>query len=136
MYLRKFQDHELILTNEEAQKVLAFFFGESFSNDQLTKEDIGFAQALLIEAIETSNKISFIDDFMRKFMWQPPASYTYIRDVVKFFIKKSVSYWWKESSIKEMDLEKVMIYESVRNTIAQRFRSVVLTRKQSGELIY
>ena len=135
MPLKKFSGDELIISKEDAQKIFYFFFGEQIQGE-LINEDVGFAQGLIIEGIERSNEMGMIEDFMKKFFWKVPTSFGMVGSIVKFFIVKSASIWWKNKNIKSINADNLKIYDSIRNTLCLNFRSVWKIRMQTGELIY
>lgn len=64
MYLQKFDVHELKFNEEETKEILLFIFSGTekslIDNIVIDNRVRGFAQALLIEAVDASFKIGFI----------------------------------------------------------------------------
>lgn len=74
--LRKFKKDELIFNEEEAERILQFFFGNiRIHKKQITQDDIAFAQALLAESIEASNKMSLAEALFKAFLYKVPSSF-------------------------------------------------------------
>jgi len=135
MSLQRFGESEIKLNQHDAFSALRFFWLEpGLSPQQLTVEDRGFAQALLVEAIDRSYEMGFVEILFRSFYGKIPASFSSVRDMVKAFAKAAAKHWFKHATRK--DLEDPQIYESVRRKIAVNFRSVWRIRIETGELTY
>jgi len=133
--LRHFSRDELRISREEAARVLKFFFPDQpIPAGNLTDEDIGFAQALLLEAIDRSNQMGYVRILFDKFEGKLPVDFSFIKDVASAFCKRAMSNWFNHATGK--DLANPQIYTSVRNTIAVNFRSVWAIRLATGELTY
>ncbi|HEU5115991.1 MAG TPA: hypothetical protein VFT74_04875, partial [Isosphaeraceae bacterium] len=67
MSLRKFSPSELALTQQQAWQTLVFFFGGNASSvpGWITDNDRSFAQALLVEAIDKSYAMSWMETIFR-----------------------------------------------------------------------
>lgn len=135
MALRKFSSSEIVLTQDAAWRVLRFFWPDlSTSPGALTMEDRAFAQGLLVEAIDASYQMGFVEQLFKSFYMKVPDSYESIREMVKSFGKAALKHWFKHAT--GADLADPQIYESVRSRIAINFRSIWKIREQTGELIY
>lgn len=135
MNLKHFNENEVKLSQHEAFAVLRFFWLEpGLSPQQLTVEDRAFAQALLVEGIDRSYEMGFVEIIFREFYGKVPTSFSFIRDLVKSFGKAAAKHWFKHASGK--DLEDPQIYESIRRKLAVNFLSVWQVRIQTGELTY
>jgi hypothetical protein len=134
--LQKFSESEILLSQHEAWSVLRFFWpGSSVNPGNLNNQDRAFAQALLVEAIDRSYEMGYVEILFRNFFGVGVApSYNAIRKAVKSFAKQAVKHWFKHA--KKEDLEDPEIYESIRASLARNFRSVWLTREQGGGLLY
>ncbi|TBU74351.1 hypothetical protein DNK06_19490 [Pseudomonas daroniae] len=122
--LRTFSAEELLLGEEETRQVLKFFFkAEHTFIDGLTMSDNarGFAQGLLVEAIDASYAMGYVEAMFRSAANpnQGPVK------VIKAFGKKAARHWFKHAS--SNDLMNVKVYESVVSTIARNFRSILRT---------
>lgn len=130
MTLKKFSNSELFISAEEAHKILVWFFGEvSLSPNSLTESDRAFAQALLLEGIDSSEPMGYVHDIFMKAM--VPTSYSTIKSIAKAFVKRAVSNWWKKSSGKQ--LQDPQIYFTVKLAISRNFKSAWKIREQTGE---
>ena len=59
--LKHFRPDEIIISAEDANKILRFFWGEPVPPpEQLTSEDIAFAQAVLLEGIDKSYAMGYV----------------------------------------------------------------------------
>ena len=62
IYLKHFQKDEIVISTEDARKILIFFFGNNVPPvEQLTDQDIAFAQALLLEAVDKSYAMGYVN---------------------------------------------------------------------------
>ena len=118
--LRQFTSEELILNEKETRIVLKFIFKPTDHEliDSLPMSDYlrGFAQGLLLEAIDASYAVGFV-----KGLFESTANPTKgAIKVIKSFGKKAAKHWFEHAS--RRDLQDVKIYDFVRNFIAERFR--------------
>jgi hypothetical protein len=133
--LKRFNRTELMLTNEQAWRVLRFFWPDtSILPGDLTDDDCSFAQALLVEGIDSSYHMGFVNHLFSSFYMKVPTSFSSIRDMVKGFAKVALKHWFRHAT--GADLKDPKIYESVRATLARNFRSVWKIRQTTGELTY
>ncbi len=123
MQLRKFKKDELIFNADETKIVLKFIFGLPDSNliDSMTITDHvrEFAQGLLVEAINASYAIGFVEAIFRS---TANPSNGAIK-ILKSFGKKAAIYWFKYANAH--DLQNVKVYDFVRNEIARRFHTTL-----------
>lgn len=120
--LRTFSSEELLLDEEQARQVLKFFFkAEHTFIDDLTMSDRtrGFAQGLLVEAIDASYAMGYVEALFRSAAKQNQGP----MKVIKAFGKRAARHWFRHAS--SNDLMDVKIYESVVSTIARNFRSAL-----------
>ena len=117
--LKKFSGDEIVLSNQEAWQVLVFFFGGNggIAPGALTDNDRSFAQALLLEAIDASEAMSWIETLYNSAMKLKPE----VKDILKALAKKFVKDWFKKATKKT--LEDPTIYQSVKNTLTRNWRS-------------
>jgi len=121
--LRKFNESELIFDEIETKIILKFFFTSSRSqitSMTVTKRVREFAQGLLLEAVDASYAMGFIEALFRSSA-NPGAGPL---KVIKKFGKKAVKHWFKHAS--EGDLLDVKIYEIVRWQLERNFRTDML----------
>lgn len=119
--LRKFKKEELIFNEEETRIILKFIFEpadhgfiESLNVNDAVKE---FAQGLLIEAIDASYAVGFVEAIFRSTTNPTKGAIK----ILKSFGKKAAIHWFKHATVN--DLQDVKVYEFVRLEIARRFRS-------------
>jgi hypothetical protein len=134
--LKRFEPDEIQLTQEEAWHVLRFFWpNTNVPPGSLSPEDRGFAQGLMIEAVERSYAMGYVESLYRSFFGPGVApTSSALKKAIKSFAKKAIKNWFRHASGK--DLEDPKIYESVRRSLARNFRSVWEIRAQTGELTY
>jgi hypothetical protein len=136
--LRQFKPDEVVLDDAESLAVLRFFWPEKERHLQamtVTLADRAFAQALMVEAADTSLTMGLMEEVYRRFFGRVPSSFRSIAKSMLKILRKAVHNRWLRSS-KEFDAAKVKIYENVRATLARSFRSVLEVRLQTGELVY
>jgi hypothetical protein len=132
--LRHFQIDELLITQEQAGRIIRYFFGElTIPPGELTDDDVGFAQALLLEGIEKSNWMGYVEDLF-KISSKPPIDFSFIKDVAKAFAKRAARSWFDHATGK--DLENPTIYNSVRSQIARNWKSIWAMRVRGLGLTY
>jgi len=135
--LKRFSPNEIRLTNEQAWRVLRFFWpATSILPGELTEDDRSFAQALLVEAIDSSYRMGYVEHLFWLYVKIPPVAlgFNSITDVVKGFAKAALKHWFKHAT--RADLANPQIYESVRTVLASHFRSAWEPRQITGELTY
>ncbi len=125
--LRKFSSLELVVSRDQAKEILTFFFGHcDLPTDQLTDADRSFAQALMIEALDASNNMSYVEALFRGSA-SPSSS---IITVATSIVRQSIVNWWRKK------IENVVIYKSVKDRITVNWKSVWAIREATGELDY
>jgi hypothetical protein len=130
--LQHFSGAEIKLTKEEAFRILRFFWIEpGIDPGNLTDSDAAFAQALLVEAIDSSYAMGYVELVYENFFGKVPTSFSALKDTVKSFAKAAAKHWFKHATRK--DLEDPKIYESVRRTLAYNFGSAWRIRLQTNE---
>ena len=129
MPLRRFTANEVRLDSQKAFDVLRFFFqhNTSINISQITIEDRAFAQALLVEAVDASFHMGFIESIFTNAMSLTPS----VKDIIKDLLKYAAQSWFRHATGR--DISDPKIYESVRVTIVRNFRSVWSLRAQSGD---
>jgi hypothetical protein len=135
LYLKHFRPDEILISADDANTILRFFFGSQVSpSGELTGEDIAFAQALLLEAIDKSYVMGYVQIVFDSFYMKVPGSFDSVEDIAKDFAKKAARHWFDHATGK--DLANPKIYESIRRVIIVNFRSVWVIRMQGGGLTY
>jgi hypothetical protein len=130
-------ESEVVLTSLEARQVLMFFFPgiehtlswQESSGRPLTVYQRGYAQALLVNAIDTSFAMGFVEALATA-VWNnvagaggAAAGWQVLRKLACEFGRKALPHWFRHA--KENQLKNPHIYESVRVTIARNFKSDV-----------
>jgi hypothetical protein len=123
--LREFESHELLFDGEETKTILKFLFkgavGESqIDSLQVTDRVRGFTQGLLVEAVDASYAMGYVEALFRASA-NPTAG---AAKVLKSFGKKALKHWFKHATAD--DLRNIKIYESVRLRLAINFKSIML----------
>ncbi len=126
-YLLHFSENELYLDDMQASKVLDFF-GFSTTGTMITMRDREFAQALLVEAIDASRSMWYIE-ILRDSACKPGSS---VQSIMTAFAQKSLMRWFK-SKVSAKGA-KVVIYESVKNTIRWKAGSIWRLRQNELEM--
>jgi len=134
--LRHFSKDEIYISPQDVNLILRFFFTAEKAPpaDQLTVDDQGFAQALLLEAIDSSYAMTYVQEIFDAFYGKIPTEFSAIKDMMKEFVKKAAKTWFDHATGK--DLSNPKIYISVKNWIAANFRSAWVIRLSTGELTY
>jgi hypothetical protein len=117
----KFKPDELIFDEDETKDILVFFYSnqDALIEQAIINDDVkGFAQALMVEAVDASYAFGFIKIVYDVFYMKPPTKF---RKVLTKFGKKAATYWFKHANA--IDLTNAKIYDSVRVSIARNFRS-------------
>jgi hypothetical protein len=116
--LKEFSPNELFLDNDETKRILEFFF----ENQKNTIKDLiisdrirGFAQGLLVEAIDASYAMGFIEALF-KATTNPRNG---AGKIIKKFAKSAFKHWFKHATAS--DLLNVKIYETVRLQLSINF---------------
>ena len=134
--LRKFALHEIYINRFESEKILRFFFPTTkFTINQMTDEYRGFAQGLLVEALDASYKLGFVEIIMNTALYKVPTGFDQIASIIQSMAKKSVFQWFKYRKRSEK-LEDAKIYEMVRITVSRNFRSVFEIGLATDDLSY
>ncbi|MCI0507319.1 MAG: hypothetical protein L0Z73_14580 [Gammaproteobacteria bacterium] len=123
--LKKFNAAELIFDDNETREILKFIFkgyvGDTQTNSMRVTDTVrGFAQGLLVEAIDSSYAIGYIEAIFMASV-NPAAGTT---KILKKFGKKAVRHWFKHAT--EKDLLNAKIYEIVRKALARNFATDML----------
>lgn len=119
--LKKFKKDELILNVDETRIILKFIFEsadhgiiESLTINDAVRE---FSQGLLIEAIDASYAVGFVEAIFRSTTNPTKGAIK----ALKSFGKKAAKKWFKHASV--ASLQDVKVYEFVRIELARRFRT-------------
>ncbi|MCP3874192.1 MAG: hypothetical protein GY699_13675 [Desulfobacteraceae bacterium] len=121
VHLMKFKPEELIFDEGETKDVLTFFYPNqgAFIGKAVINDDVrGFAQALMVEAVDASYALGYVKIVFDVFYMKPPVKFG--KALAKFG-KKAAPHWFKHATA--TDLTNAKIYDSVRGSIARNFRS-------------
>lgn len=125
----------IVLSKSDAHAVIVWLLGRSsIKAKDFTKDDCGFAQTLLVEMLDASFKIGFIEALFRAAAKTPSGPSKVIKTFLKGAGKNLVKYKDKDD-LKEM-LKKPIIYKMVKSRMASLARSVWKIREATDELIY
>lgn len=119
--LREFRSTELIFDEFETKAILKFFFSHlstRIDTAECTEALRGFAQGLLVEAVDATYSLSYVEIVFRTF-YRPGVG---VEQALKKFAKKSTNNWFKHATQK--DLLHAKISSRVRDTLAFNFSSV------------
>lgn len=114
-------DSQLLFDEKETIAILSFFWptlASQFNQMTVTTETRKLAQSLLIAAIDASYSLGWVDALFSTV--SKPAN---LAALGKKLAKNFTKHWWKHAKVK--DLENVKIYDTVRRSIALKFRSEV-----------
>ncbi len=129
--LREFKKDELVLDEKEARVVLKFIFADTseptIDGLPMSDELRGFAQALLITAIDATYSVGLVEGLFR--VTADPTKGAL--KVIKGFAKKAAKHWFKHA--KASDLSDVRIYDFVRDELARRFKSELVQKTLSKQ---
>ncbi len=119
VHLLTFAPEEIIFDDDEIKEILLFFFPgyessvNSFTMNHTMRE---FAQGLLVEAVDASYAMGFVEIIFRGAYGQPGKSATAF---LKTFARKAAAKWFKHA--KATDLATVKIYDTVRRQLRDNF---------------
>lgn len=131
--LRHFSKPEIIITPSHARKLLLWFFGDVGLSvppaENLTDEDIAFAQALFLEAVDASYAYGYVHIMFDVFYMKPPTD---IEAMLKDFVRKAAKQWFHHAAGRDFSNPK--IYSFAKTTLVWKFRSTWQIRIATGDL--
>ncbi|RZF80556.1 hypothetical protein EXT46_11095 [Pseudoalteromonas sp. CO325X] len=122
VHLRKFSPDELIFNEDETITILKFIFKKehtTIEHLQITDPIREFAQALLVEAVDASYALGFVDILFRTV--SKPSSGA--KKVIIKFGSKALKHWFKHATAN--DLMSIKIYDRVVDQLAANFVRVL-----------
>ena len=135
MPLKHFSPGEIVITREQASRILKYFFPDCpLPAGQLTDEDVSYAQALLIEAVDASTDMGYVQILFDKAFMKVPTAFSIIKDIAKAVAQRGAKNWFRHATGK--DLSDPQIYETVHSTISWKQGSTWRIRMATGELTY
>lgn len=121
IHLKEFSKEQLLFDEQETRIILKFIFkapDHKVIDTMIINDPIkGFAQGLLVEAVDASYSISFVQALFESTAKPNNGALT----IIKSFGKKAAKNWFKHASAK--DLQDIKIYDFVRDTLARSFRT-------------
>ena len=115
--LKSYSGDELLYNKEETIIILKFIFEPIHHQliDKLTVTDHvrSFAQALLVEAVDGSYAMGFIEVVVNTI--RPTFRSTSITKILKKLGQGSAKHWYK--NVSTSDLRELKVYESIRHAI-------------------
>jgi hypothetical protein len=130
--LRRPTPRRYVLTAQEAHRVLTFFFGKGnvrLPVAGLTWDDLEFAQAMLVEGIEATARLSLAMKIIEIFI-----SDGNIKSILKKLIRMGFKGWFKDA--KGDDLKDPKIAKTVRNRIGGGCKVAWQNRLEAGDSIW
>ena len=121
--LREFKSHELLFDVAETRAILKFIFeSKAGAVDTLEVDDRArsFAQALLLEAVDASYALGFVEALMSAVVNPRPA----ISKVLRKFATKAAKNWFRHATAD--DLLDIRVYEIVRRDLDWSFGRLFL----------
>jgi hypothetical protein len=132
--LQHFSGKDLRLDQEQTRRTLKFFFPQTdIDHINVTDDDRSFAQALLVEAIDASSKMSYVKVIFDK-LYTPPIGFDYIKDLAKQLVKCAMVNWFQHATGE--DFRNPKLYIMAVDQLRLNFRSVWTIRLQTDELTY
>jgi hypothetical protein len=132
MELRKFSGPEIVLNQQQAWQVLVFFFGGNAGAvpGWLTDNDRSFAQALLVEAVDASYQISWIQTLMTSALTPNPS----ITGILAHLALKAGRDWLQSRN--PANFKDAKIYKMVKDQLTLNWRSAWQIRIDTGDPVY
>ena len=130
--LQHFSGDTLLVDRQEAWKILVWFFGgnSGISPTTLTENDMSFAQALIVEAVDASENVGWIEAIWRSTA-TPPKD---LKSLFKKLARNLMKQWLKNS--KPIDFENPKIYTMVKDALSRNWRSAWRIRIETGDPVY
>jgi hypothetical protein len=133
--LRHFTSDELLFDQEQTFTILRYFGLEpGIQAASLNDEDRSFAQALLVEAVDASYVMGYVNIIFDTFYMKPAVSFDKVKEMTKEFLKKVAEHWFEHAT--KDNLRDPKIYENVRVRLQSVARSAWKIREQTGALTY
>jgi hypothetical protein len=124
-----------VLNAGEAHAILSWVFGNvSVKPANLSEKDQCFAQAMLMEMLNKSFAMGFVEALLRAAAKIPAGPMKVITTFLKGAGKNLVTYKDKDD-LKKMT-EDPKIYKSILETLARNFKSAWKLRETTGEPVY
>lgn len=132
--LKRFKDDEVVIDRTTGWQFLRFFWPNTgIKPGDLTGEDIKFAQALMVEALDSSASMGYVEVFFRSFS-SPTNALGSLTSAAARLIRNGFLHWYRNR--RDVSLTNPKVYESVRRALARNYKSAWEVRIQTGELVY
>lgn len=121
--LREFRPHELLFDAEETRAILKFIFepkAAMVNSMNIDDRVRSFAQALLLEAVDASFAMGFIEAMTSSLLNPRPS----ISRILRKFGEKAARHWFKYATAD--DLRHIRIYEIIRRDLDWSFGRLFL----------
>lgn len=121
--LRKFKTEELLFDGEETRDILRFIFKNNqllINNLNISERVREFAQGLLLEAIDASYALGYVEALVRACV-NPGVG---AKKIMTKFGKKALKHWFRHATA--TDLLNVKIYERVREQLEFNFGRILV----------
>lgn len=126
---------KIVLSPQQAHAIIVWLYGStSVRAKEFSKDDCGFAQAMLVEMLNASFAMGFIEALFRASVKAPSGPAKVIKAFLKGAGKNIVKYKDKDD-LDEM-IKEPIIYKSVKNVMARNCKTVWKIREATGELMY
>lgn len=130
--LRQFKPEELLFNEAETRIVLKFIFKSTdhpfIDSLPMSNRLRGFAQGLLVEAIDASYAIGYVHGVFRSVKNPVKGALK----IIKTFGIKASRHWFKHASVH--DLQNIQVYDFIRNEVIRAFRKPFLLWLTKNEL--
>jgi len=120
--LKNFTKQELMFDDEETKIILKFIFKDKVGvvdNIKINDRVRGFTQGLLVEAIDASYALGFVEALFKSAV-NPGAG---ANKILSKFGKQAFKHWFKHATAN--DLMQIKIYETVRVQLALNFGRIL-----------
>lgn len=128
--LKRFSAEQLVLDDHDTIVVLSFFFPADTSLiNRIAIDDTwrSFAQGLLVEAVDASYALGYVDIAMQVFYPSSASRSGEVLALLNRFALRASQHWFKHRRSK--DLMSAKIYESVRRELSRRFRTYLYAQQ-------
>ena len=134
IHLRVFSKAELVFDDDETRAILSFFFPhqeQQVAQTSLTDELRGFAQALLVEAVDATYALGYVEALFQSFYFRMPS--VPMREALRKLGRNGLKNWFRHA--KQKDLSNPKVFEIVRKQISSQFSNplrIMLEAKWKG----
>ncbi len=125
--LKTFTPEELLFNEQETREILIFFFPSytnGINNTNINNDIRGFAQGLLVEAVEVSYIMGYAIDLGKNGI-NPTAK---VSTMLRKFALKAAKRWFEHKQHEHAtakELQEMKIYKPVYQTLQRNFRLII-----------